>query len=300
MKLRSIALLAVVAMVACGGAAPEEEIEVVEEVPMDDAAAVEAMVDEFAMHFNLGHPAMAADYYTEDAISLLANGSVYMDAEGRLTSLETQVAMNAQLAVDTADVLVVGDSAVGRGSYSIDATPEGADPIAVTGNWMASFAKIDGDWKFTVALTNYDSDPPENLPDPVIPAEPPPDAEDSLIDELMGYYATHFNMGHGGMVASRYTEDAVAALAGQPQLEGRASIEENLNARIEEMGNPQLTIHVVGANEVGDGFVFGGGWYELASDAGNSQGSFVVLARPGDDGNLQIQWAASNGLPVYE
>lgn len=298
MKLRSIALLAVVAMVACGGAAPEDEIEVVEEVPMDDAAAIEAMIDEFALHFNLGHAAMAADYYTEDAVSLLANGSVYTDAEGRLSSLEAQVARNATLAVDTADVLVFGDSAVGHGSYSIDATPEGTDPIASTGNWMARFEKIDGDWKFAVALTNYDSDPPENLPEPVTAAETPPDAEDSLIAELMGYYATHFNMGHGGMVASRYAEDAVAAFAGQPKLEGRATIEENMNARIEELGNPQLTIHVVGANEVGDGFVFGGGWYELASDTGNSQGSFMVLARPGDDGNLQIQWAASNGLPV--
>ena len=61
MKLRSIALLAVVAMVACGGAAPEDEIEVVEEVPMDDAAAIEAMIDEFALHFNLVNAKGAKD-----------------------------------------------------------------------------------------------------------------------------------------------------------------------------------------------------------------------------------------------
>ena len=56
----------------------------------------------------------------------------------------------------------------------------------------------------------------------------------------------------------------------------------------------------VAADEIGDGYVFGAGWYEVGADSGNSQGAFLVLARPGDDGNLQIQWAVSNGLPVEQ
>ena len=126
------------------------------------------------------------------------------------------------------------------------------------------------------------------------------EVEDSLIAELMGYYGTHFNMGHPGMVASRYAENAVAAISGRPKMVGRAAIEEDMSARMEVAGNPQLTIHVAGAQDLGDGYVFGGGWYETASDSGNQAGSFLVLARADDAGNMQIQWTISNGLPTNE
>ena len=107
-------------------------------------------------------------------------------------------------------------------------------------------------------------------------------------------------MGHAGMVASRYAEDAVAAISGRPKMVGRAAIEEDMSARMEAAGNPQLTIHVAGAQDLGDGYVFGGGWYETASDSGNQAGSFLVLARADDDGNMQIQWTISNGLSTNE
>ncbi|MCH7823451.1 MAG: SgcJ/EcaC family oxidoreductase [Acidobacteria bacterium] len=300
MKLRTfLALFAVVAIAACGGAA-EEPAAVPEEVPMDDAAAIAALADEYVVHYNLHHPSMVNDYYTGEGIGLPADGSVLMGAEARLAHLEAAMEGNPTLAVETADVAVFGDTAVAHGSYSVEIAPEGADAMSVTGNWMASYEKADGDWKIAVLLSNYDGDPPEDLPDPTTPAEPPPEQEDSPLAELLGYYATHFNMGHGGMVASRYTEDAMAAFAGGPKLEGRAAIEEDLNARIEELGNPQLTIHVVAGDEVGDDFVFGGGRYEMAAEAGDSQGAFLILAKRGDDGNLQIQWAVSNGLPVNQ
>jgi hypothetical protein len=175
------------------------------------------------------------------------------------------------------------------------------DPTSFTGSWMAGYAKMDGAWKSSVLLTNYDTAPPENPTDPITPeGPPPPDLEDDPMAELMGYYATHFNMGHGGMVASRYAENGLAAFADGPLLDGRAAIEENLTTRIAELGNPQLTIHRVAAEDIGDGYVFGGGWYELSSDSGNSVGNFLVLAQTGDDGNLQIQWAMSNGQPIEQ
>ncbi len=305
MKLRNfLVLFAVVAIAACGGAAEEPAADTApaaapEEAPMDDAAAIAALADEYVLHYNLHHASMVNDFYTADAVLLAANGSVLMDAEGRLAYIEAEMADNPTLAVETADVAVFGDAAAAHGSYSVDIAPEGADPMSVTGNWMGSYEKVDGDWKIAVLLTNYDGDPPENLPDPMGPDdEAPPEQEDSPFAELLGYYATHFNMGHGGMVASRYTEDAMTAIGGRPKLEGRAAIEESLSARIDELGNPQLTIHIVGGEEFGDDFVFGGGWYEMAAETGDSTGAFLILAKRGDDGNLQIQWAASNGLPV--
>lgn len=305
MKLRTfLVLFAVVALAACGGAAeaPAEDTApaAAEEAPMDDAAAIAALADEFVLHYNLHHASMVNDYYTGEGVLLAADGSVLRGAEARLAYLEAEMEGNPTLAVETDDVEVFGDTAVAHGSYSVESAPEGADTMTVTGNWMGSYEKVDGDWKISVLLTNYDADPPENLPDPITPDETPPEQEDSPLAELMGYYATHFNMGHGGMVASRYTEDAVTAFAGAAKLEGRAAIEEDLNARIAELGNPQLTIHIVDASEIGDGFVLGGGFYEMAAEAGDSTGTFFILAKRGEDGNLQIQWAASNGLPVNQ
>ncbi len=295
-----LALFAVVAIAACGGAA-EEPAAVPEEAPMmDDAAAIAALADEFVVHYNLHHASMVNDYYTDEGIVLAANGSVLMGAEARLAYMEAEMAGNPTLAVETDDVMVFGDAAAAHGSYAVEIAPEGADATSVTGNWMGSYEKVDGDWKIALLLTNYDGDPPENLPDPMGTGEAPPEQEDSPLAELLGYYATHFNMGHGGMVASRYTEDAMTAIAGRPKLEGRAAIEESLNARIEEMGSPQLTIHIVGSEEVSDDFVIGGGRYEMAAEAGDSTGAFFILAKRGDDGNLQIQWAVSNGLPVNQ
>ncbi len=313
MKLRTfLALFAVVAFAACGGAAEEPATETAaapEEAPMvgggdatgaDDAALIAALGDDFVLHYNLLHASMVNDYYTDEGVVLAANGSILMGAEARLAYMEAEMEASPTLAVETADVMVFGDAAAAHGSYSVAVAPEGADAMMVTGNWMASYEKVDGDWRIAVLLTNYDGDPPENLDDPTTPGEVPPEQEDSPLAELMGYYATHFNMGHGGMVASRFTEDAVSALAGRGKLVGRAAIEEDLTARIDELANPQLTIHIVEGVEVGDDFVFGGGWYELAADAGDSTGAFLILAKRGEDGNLQIQWAASNGLPVNE
>ena len=299
MTFRSIiALLAVVAIAACGGAATEEQVEVVEELPMDDAAAIAAMIEEYNLHFNMGHPSMAADYHT-DGIFLPADGSLIRTAESRLAWYEAQMVGNPENQVSADDVLILGDSAVAHGSYSTTGTPEG-EPVTRGGNWMARLNKVDGNWRWAVGLSNMDTAPPEDLPAPVVRDEGSAEVEDSLIAELMGYYGTHFNMGHAGMVASRYAEDAVAAISGRSKMVGRAAIEEDMSARMEAAGNPQLTIHVAGAQDLGDGYVFGGGWYETASDSGNQAGSFLVLARADDDGNMQIQWSISNGLSTNE
>ena len=103
-----VALLAVVAIAACGGAATEEEVEVVQESPLDDAAAVAAMIDEYVLHYNMGHASMAVDYGT-DGILLGADGSVLRTAEGRLAGAEAAMEFNPELAITTGGVVVLGE-----------------------------------------------------------------------------------------------------------------------------------------------------------------------------------------------
>ena len=52
--------------------------------------------------------------------------------------------------------------------------------------------------------------------------------------------------------------------------------------------------------DLGDGWVWGAGWYEMATSDGNSNGIYGLLARAGDDGNMQMHWVVSNGWPAQE
>ena len=174
-----------------------------------------------------------------------------------------------------------------------------ADMVAALYAEDAVFLAADGEWQTGAVITNYDEPPPPDLPRGEAPAEAPPELTDSPLSELTEYYATHFNMGHGDMVASRYAEDAVAAFANMPMASGRAAIAEQLNARVAD-GNPQLTIHEVEAMDIGDGWFVGGGWYESSSASGDTSGAYILLARAGDDGNMQIHWVVTNGNPVTQ
>ena len=94
MKLRKMWILfAVVAIAACGGAAEEpatgsaDTAAVADETAMDDGAAIRALVGDIVLHYNMHHASMVADFYTDDAVVLGANGSVLRSREDRVASL---------------------------------------------------------------------------------------------------------------------------------------------------------------------------------------------------------------------
>ena len=205
------------------------------------------------------------------------------------------------VALEVADRVITGDWAVSHGVWNLEMTLEGAPgPLALEGHFMTVAQKVDGEWKTAGVVTNYYADPPEGTPVGEPPSEAPPDLTDSVLAELADYYATHYSMGHGDMVASRYAEDGMAAFANLPVARGRAAIAERLSERIGAGDDPQLAIHEVGAQDIGEGWVLGGGWYEIASSAGDMMGNYMMLCREGADGNMQIHWAVSNGHPVAE
>jgi uncharacterized protein (TIGR02246 family) len=301
-------LLAVIVLAACGGAAEETPAESTApatpatpaEAPMDDAAALDEMTEYFVTHYNMHHADMVAELYAEDAIFLGADGSVQDGRAAIQTAMVTAMAGSPTLSIDVADRVITDGDAVSYGAWAVETTPEGAPaPMAIDGHFMTVHRKEGGEWRTAAVLTNYDEEPPAEMPRAEDTGEAPPDLTDSALAELAGYYATHFNMGHGDMVASRYAEDAVASFANLPLASGRAAIAEQLNARTAE-GDPQITIHEVEAMDIGDGWTLGAGWYEISAATGNSDGAYMMLTRAGDDGNMQIHWAVSNGNPVAQ
>ena len=235
MKLRTICLLfVIVAIVACGGAAEEPVAdtavpEPVADAPMDDAAALDARTEYFVTHYNMHHPDMVAELYAEGAVVLGADGSVRDGKAAVLEGLEAAMASTPTVSVDVADRVINGDWAVTHGTWGMEAMPEGAPaPLATEGHFFNVSQKIDGEWKTTWNITNYHAEPPEGTPfvEGMGEGEEPPELTDSPLAEVADYYATHYNMGHGDMVASRYAEDGMAAFANMPEAMGRAAIAE--------------------------------------------------------------------------
>lgn len=308
MKLRHAWLFVViVAIAACGGAAEEPAADTAapaaEAAPADepdDAAILDDLTEYFVTHYNLHHADMVAELYAEDAVFLSADGSVQEGRAAIQAAMEQGMAGDPTLALDVAERIITDDAAVSHGVWDLRTTPEGAtEELSMSGHFMTVHGKTDGEWKTMAVITNYDAEPPADAPRGESPAEAPEELTDSPLAELTEFYATHYNMGHGDVVASRFTEDAVGGFANEMPIQGRDSIAARLNTAMAE-GNPQLTIHEVAAQDMGDGWVLGGGWFELAAETGDSDGSYMLLARPDADGNMQIHWLVSNLQPVTQ
>jgi len=302
MKLRLLlAVFVVVVLAACGGGADTETpapAPAETAAPMDDDAALEERTEYYVTHYNMHHPSMVVELYTDDAVVLEADGSVHDGKAAILAAMEADVAGSPTLTVDTADRVIVGDAAVARGTFSVEMTPEGAaEPMTVSGNFMTLHQRAAGEWKIHRLITNFDSEPAPGTEMTGLPAEAPPELADSPLAAVRDYYQTHFNMGHGSMVASMFEEDAVVAFANQPWMEGRAAVEAHLNAEV-EAGATGLVIHPVGAEDLGEGWAIEGGWFEINTAGGMVNGTYMVLGRQQDDGAYRIHWSLANGHPA--
>lgn len=306
---KSFVLFAVVVVAACGGAAEEPAVEApteeapaeAAEAPMSDAEALDEQLEYFVTHYNMHHPDMVAELYQDDAVFLSADGSVLEGREAIQASMaEAMANMEPTLDLEAIERIITDQWAVTMGRWSIEGTPEGAEgPMMLGGHYMSASQKVDGEWLTMGVITNYDQEPPPEAPRGEPPAEAPPDVADSPLAELAEYWATHYNMQHADMVASRYTEDAMVAFANRPLVQGRDAVAEQLAAAMEE-GEPQITIHEVDYRDIGDGWILSGGWYEQSTAQGDVSGGYMGLSRPDAEGNMQIHWHVSNGHPVME
>lgn len=297
-RLLAVPLLAIIA--GCGGEATEQEA--VTEEPQAyaagadaDAEAVAALADYYETHFNMGHGSMVADKFSEEALQWTGNGDMVFGREAIATSLTAQIdAMSPQISLTQDEVILFGDAAITRGSFSLTGTVDG-ESIANTGNYMSLSTRAeDGTWSLEGGVSNLDSETQTIAPGEAMDMPEGEGAE--LLTDVMEYYVTHMNMGHGSMVAERYTEDAVGMFSGAAALMGRTAIEARMNALAE--AGAQMQITPWSARALDDDNITGIGTFTIETADGTANGHFAGLWKRGDDGVLRAHWILSSNHPT--
>jgi uncharacterized protein (TIGR02246 family) len=297
MRFRRTALtLPLLAIAACGGEPAEEAPAEQAAVVSPDAQALEDLREYFQNHYNMHHASVVAGVYTEDAWSLPAAGGVL---EGRAeieADLESAMAASPTVTITGVERMVLGHRAVTMGTYQVEMTPEGGEPMTFGGQYMNLVEHVDGEWKIAGAITNYDAAPPEGWTWNEGEAEPP--AEEGTMGEVTDYFVTHWNMDHPDMVADLYTDDAVVSFSNQAVVRGRDAVAADLADRRPD--SVELAIHDVGTIDLGDGWALDGGWYEFVRTDGSGTaqvGAYLNLMQQQADGSWKIHWGMTNAQP---
>ncbi|NNF29422.1 MAG: SgcJ/EcaC family oxidoreductase [Gemmatimonadetes bacterium] len=128
------------------------------------------------------------------------------------------------------------------------------------------------------------------------PAETEAVVDDAaVIAEMTDYFETHYNMGHGSMVADLYAEDATFMSANGQVLEGREAIATYFQTGMDAMG-AQIDIDQAEQMIFGDMAVARGNYSitaEADGEAVSYGGAFLnLLGRSGD--SWQVHGAVSN------
>lgn len=298
---RIAALLAVGALAACAEpadeAAPADAAAPADEMTaMTDQEAIAGLAADWAAAYNRQDAAAVAGMYTDDAWVYPADGGVFEGTEGIQAWVADGTAQSPTIEISHMESMVVGDMAMGIGTYTVSVTPEGGEPMAFSGAYMNALEKVDGEWHIAGSVTNYDSPRPDEWEwnDPMEGDTP---EENDLFPTVTAAYETAWNAGDGAGIAALYTENAMASWTDAPFLDGRAAIEEAAMAR--NTSDSTLDLHPVGGMDMGEGWHGVGGWYEVAGSGGNviRTGIWMNLVRVGEDGTPRIHWTVSNGTP---
>jgi len=282
-------------LVGCAGEANDETAGAANPASTSqDEQAVEELRAYWETHYNMHHADMVATTYADSAWTLPADGGWLQGRAAIEADLVEGMAASPTATVGTSDLLLMEDMGVGMGTYTVTVNTEAGD-VSWSGSWLNILTKASGEWKILGSITNYDGEPLETVTWRYFDGQP---AEDGTMTDVTDYFATHWNMGHPSMVADVYTDDAVAAFAGSPMVEGRAGIEEALATRIES--GVKLSVHDVGTLPLGEGWVADGGWYQLDGPDGGGPvqaGSYITILRQQQDGSWKIHWMLTNAQP---
>ncbi len=171
-------LTAAAALCALLGAAPQLAAQQVASGALTDAdiTAIKEVAQQWAAHAEMGHAAVVAKLYTEDAIEL----PPYMSAmEGRAAIEERiaeAIANLSDITITSVEIVGMGDMAFDRGTYSVTVEEEGMEgmegmegkkgmegmegPMTVTGKYISVLRKqADGAWLISRLIWNENTMP---------------------------------------------------------------------------------------------------------------------------------------------
>lgn len=266
-----------------------------------DEAAIEQISADYVTHYNMQHADVVANLYADSAFALFADGANRMNRAEVLEDLQADVAGAPTLDLTTGDVMVMGDNAVGHGTWSVRTTMEGAaEPMTVGGHYMTYFVRVNGEWKIGGVITNFGESPPAGMPMVGPEGDPPPD--EGTMGEMVNAYVQAFNAGDAAAVSNMYTEDGFHAYANLPPAQGRSAIASTLQDRF-AAGQPTIEIHDVGTVDLGNGWAIDGGWYVMTAPGEGGatmaqNGAYLNLLQRQTDGTWKIHWGVSNGNPA--
>jgi uncharacterized protein (TIGR02246 family) len=160
MRISVFALLALVAV----GCQPPPQADVAPERTLAEVEAdFEALRAEWQSLANADDAAGVAAFYTEDAVFVDTYGNVYSGREAIQAYFEGSFPTGSDLAIETAETVVEGDMAVGRGTFSQTVQgPEGE--LRLNGMWMtASIYQADGSVKIRMHQSMQPAEPPPSM-----------------------------------------------------------------------------------------------------------------------------------------
>lgn len=297
-------LLVTAAMLAACSPDTGEQAESMPAAESTDMASAEAAIDQvrtdYMADFNNHDAAGVASMFADSAVVLAANGDVQEGREAIQAALTEQMAGSPMGQVEKGEMMVFGDAAVDRGTYTVNSTtPDGA-AMSVSGSYMTVLGQTDGAWKIEALITNLNAPPPEGYPmvDESM-TEPPP--ENGTMTALANAYMAAYNAGNAAAVAALYTGDAVMAFSSQPAAKGTAAIEASTATGLAE-GSPKLELHDVYTQSLSADYAVDSGWYTVTATTPDGEvhngGTYVLLCRQQADGSWKIQWGVVNGHPV--
>ena len=139
------------------------------EAPAVDAAAEEALLDDMTASYieavDSHDATVMTSFWTEDAMWMPAEGPHSQGRAGleqAFSELFTQIP-DVVLSVDREGFTVSqsGDIASAYGTYSISGTAADGTPVDATLQYVASYQKVDGEWKLHHAMGNRGGAPVE-------------------------------------------------------------------------------------------------------------------------------------------
>ena len=145
-------LVLVATLVGCAPPPPEPVDTAADEAAVNDAASA------WAAAFNAGNAEGVAGLYTEDAVFMRNHQPTLNGAGAIAAAMRDQMdAMETMITVSPAETTVLGDTAIGHGTYAMTLTPkaEGSAPVTDEGSYMVVMDRqADGTWKISRHIGN--------------------------------------------------------------------------------------------------------------------------------------------------